>query len=93
MKPVPNAADVAQWMCGELQRQRGVLYQDEAASQIVERFGDDPFTYINEHGNLAIDRGVLAAFRTLTKGSVVWDRSERLWRWREDYDPPGRQVE
>jgi hypothetical protein len=66
------------------------LYQDVAASEIASRFGDE-FTYINENGNLAIQQAVLRQFNKATPESVVWERGQRMWRKREDYDLPGRQ--
>ena len=65
------------------------LRQDQAAYDIKSTFGNE-FTYINEHGNLAIDRRVLREFRTLTKDDVVWDRGERMWRRRASWDEDGR---
>jgi hypothetical protein len=56
------------------------------------RFGSD-CVYENENGNLAIDRKVLSEFRKLTTDDVVWERGERLWRRREDYDPEGQLAE
>ena len=35
-------------------------------------------------------RKVLAAFKKLTGESIIWERGERLWRKREQYDEPGR---
>lgn len=86
-----TAANVAEWMVEELRRVR-FLYQDVVVTQIRERFGDE-FAYINENGNAAIDRAILAEFRKLTGDDVVWERGERLWRFRESYDPPGRMAE
>ena len=83
------ARAVAGWMLAELKR-RDTLYQEDAVDQIAREFGDE-FTYENENGNAAIRRDVLAAFRELTESDVVWDRSERAWRWREKYDEPGRR--
>ena len=85
--------DVAQWMLDELKRQQGWLAQDDAAASIAEKFGES-FLHDNDNGNLAISREVLAAFRTLTSETVVWQRSERAWRWREPDDPKyTRQAE
>ena len=39
-------------------------------------------------GNAAISKDVLAAFRKLTKDTVVWDRSTKPWRKRNAYDQP-----
>lgn len=80
---------VAQWMVEELQRVK-YLYQQEAVFAIETKFGAK-FFYINDAGNPAIDRKVLASFKKLTGNSVVWERGERMWRLREDYDTEGRQ--
>ena len=84
-----TAADVAQHMLDQLKEQRD-LHQETVVFDIRKKFGDG-FVYTNENGNLAIARAVLTAFRKLTNETVIWDRSERLWRFREDYDLPGRQ--
>jgi hypothetical protein len=68
------------------------LYQDVAVHRIEQRFGT-AFVYDNSSGNRAIARGVLAEFKELTPDNVVWDRSERAWRFREQYDAPGRRAE
>jgi hypothetical protein len=73
-------------------RGQDFLYQSELVYQIHEMFGE-PFVYENDHGNLAISRDVLAEFRLLTERTVVWDRSERAWRWREQHDSAGRATE
>jgi len=88
----PTAKDVSAFMLERL-REDGTLYQDVIVCQIQEHFGDD-FVYENDNGNLAIDRGVLKEFRALTKVDVVWSRSERFWRFREDYnDAESRMVD
>lgn len=84
-----SAQDVAAWMASEL-RQNGALHQETAVGEIASRFGDE-FTRINANGNTAIQKNVLDAFNKLTAADVVWIRSERMWRKREDYDTPGRQ--
>jgi hypothetical protein len=68
----------------------GVLYQEETAHLLREKFGEE-YTYINENGNLAIDRTVLKEFRALTEKTVVWERGERLWRTRERFDTPNKR--
>lgn len=70
--------------------EHGELYQQDVVNDIETRFGAT-FVYDNESGNPAIDGRVLRAFRELTGDSVVWMRSERLWRKREPGDEPGRQ--
>jgi uncharacterized protein DUF6953 len=81
--------EIAKWMVDALERD-DCLYQDTAVYDIAGRFGDE-FTYINQNGNLAIDRRVLAAFRHLTEKTVVWERGERVWRKRHEADESGRR--
>ncbi len=68
------------------------LYQYVAAVEIRDRFGD-AFVYTNDNGNDAIGASVLKAFKQLSTNNVVWDRSERCWRFREAGDDPGRQQD
>lgn len=84
-----TAASVAQWMLDELNRVQ-FLYQEQVVYDIQSRFGDS-FVYTNDSGNPAIAKPVLAAFNKLTGDAVVWERGERMWRRRADYDSPGRQ--
>ena len=86
-----TAATVAAWMMAQI-HEHGELHQDEAASDIVERFGVE-FVPENQAGNLSIRRDVLAVFRQLSRDSVVWMRGERLWRKREFGDAGGRQQD
>jgi hypothetical protein len=85
----PNAA--AQWMADQVET-RGFLYQDDAVSHIARHFGKD-LTYENANGNPAIGKPVLAAFKQLTDGKVVWERGVRQWRRKRSDDPAGRQVD
>lgn len=80
-------------MLKELQKQNGVLHQDEAASQIGDLFGERFVYESQDSGNLCIGKEVLAAFRKLTGDSVVWSRGERLWRRRESCDEPTRRQD
>ncbi len=82
---------VADWMLEQLKRE-DTLYQESAVGDIEDEFGDE-FVYENENGNLAISKPVLAEFRKLTGTTVIWSRSERLWRFRERHDEPGRQQD
>ncbi len=83
--------DAAAWMAERLRRER-VLYQDDAAYGLQQKFGDRA-VYVNPNGNLAIQPEVLKAFGDATGKDVVWDQSERAWRYREAQDPTiGRQV-
>lgn len=83
--------DVAEWMVKRLNEDE-LLYQEVVVYEIQDQFGED-FVYENENGNLAISRKVLSEFRKRTEKDVVWERGERLWRRRADYDPEGRQAE
>jgi uncharacterized protein DUF6953 len=82
---------IAAWMVQELERVNS-LEQETAVYQIASKFGEE-FTYINENGNMAIRRDVLAAFRKLSGDAVVWERGERMWRKREPHDEPTRQQD
>jgi hypothetical protein len=83
-----TAAEVAEWMVSEID-QNTLLYQQVAVDEIAGRFGEE-FTYTNANGNLAIGKGVLAEFKQATGDTVIWNRSGRYWRKREDNDEPGR---
>jgi hypothetical protein len=84
-----NVTDVASWMKATIESS-SMLYQEIAVAQIRQLFGDE-FVYINDAGNFAILKAVLKAFKALTADTVVWDRGERVWRMRQQYDPPGRR--
>jgi uncharacterized protein DUF6953 len=74
-------------------RANGELLQVDAVDEIVSKFGE-VCVYENDAGNLAIHRDILSEFRKMTDPDFVWDRGEKLWRRREEYDPVGtRQVE
>jgi hypothetical protein len=83
-EPTPTAKQIAEWMSEQF-KQDCYLYQETVVYEIAEKFGEE-FTYDNQNGNLAIRKDVLSVFRTLTEGSVIWERGERRWRKRE----PGR---
>lgn len=83
---------VARWMLEQLQAKRE-LYQEDVVYEIERKFGAQ-FVYENENGNPAIDRRVLREFRKLTEDTVVWERGERFWRFRQTGDEAGhRQVD
>ena len=86
MKP-ESPKTVALWMLDEFEKNNH-LYQEKAVYEIRDKFSND-FTYNNENGNLAINKGVLKEFRELTGDNVIWERSERMWRERQQYDEPG----
>ena len=89
MESKVTAHEVAIWMFEEVKR-KGELHQADVVGEIESKFGKQ-FTYANENGNPAIDKKVLAAFRKLSKDSVVWEREDRYWRLRKTDDTPGRQ--
>jgi hypothetical protein len=84
----PDPRVAAEWMAAQI-NEHGELYQYDAAEHIAEHFGGD-LTYENDNGNLAISRKVLAAFRSLTEGTVVWEQGAKLWRRKDSHDPEGR---
>jgi hypothetical protein len=57
--------------------EHGELDQVEAAEHIYANFSES-LTYETDNGNLAISESVRSRFKTLTKGTVVWEG--RLWR-------------
>ena len=87
----PNPEQIAEWMLEELDRSE-YLYQEDVVIEIDNRFGEG-FTYLNENGNLAIDKRVLNAFKKFTGDTVVWEKGERMWRKRESHDADGRAQE
>lgn len=84
-----TVSKIASWMISQL-KTNTVLYQQEAAHGITEKFGEH-FTHFNGNGNLAINPDVLAEFRSLTGNEVVWERGQRCWRMRAEHDEPGRR--
>ena len=83
--------EVASWMLRMLETsEHGELDQQTAAYGIKDRFGEE-FVYVNENGNLAIDRRVLRSFRKLTEDTVVFERYYQVWRKRTATDDPHRR--
>jgi hypothetical protein len=83
-----TAIDVARWMQSELVAHE-MLYQNEAAYEIANKFGDE-FVYENDKGGLSISKAVRKEFRKLNEETVVWDAREKYWRLRTPQDAPGR---
>jgi hypothetical protein len=85
MKP----KEAAVWMVEQL---RDLTYLDQ--EHVVYHLSEyaPELTYYNNEGGLAIDKRVLDEFRKLTP-TVVWSRSERHWREREEYDEPGKRMQ
>jgi hypothetical protein len=83
--------EIAEWMAEKL-KDRPNLYQDQIVVEIKRTFGDE-FVHLNDSGNLAIDKKVLAAFRIVTGDSVVWESGEKMWRKRNQFDEKGKRKQ
>jgi hypothetical protein len=83
--------EIADWMLQEVLRE-GTVYQESIASDVANKFGEE-FVPMNENGNPSVRRDILNAFRKISEDSVVWMRSERAWRKREEGDDAGRRQE
>ncbi|MFF9003691.1 DUF6953 family protein [Streptomyces achromogenes] len=84
-----DAQAAARWMLTQV-TENGELWQMDAADRIASDF-DEGLTYTNDNGNLAISKEVLAAFRKMSEGTVVWERGLRYWRRRTEQDPAGKR--
>ena len=82
---------MAEWMLSRLE-EAGCLYQEEAVFHLV-RIGADELLRINDGGNQVLGKPVLAEFRKLTEGTVMWARGEKCWRPRENGEGPGRSAD
>jgi hypothetical protein len=83
-----SAEDVAQWMVQQIEESTSKrLEQAYAVVGIRNRFGEK----FLRNGGASIDGDVLACFRKLTPGTVVWD-SRGFWRKRTSNDPRRRQA-
>jgi hypothetical protein len=91
MTDAVSAKQVAEYMLARLQKTKN-LYQETVVYEIKKQFGKE-FTYINDNGNLAIAKAVLAEFKKLSGDDVIWERGSRMWRLRKSYDKPGRQQD
>ena len=68
------------------------LCQETTACEIREHFGRS-FIYIDEDGNLAIKKDVLAIFEKQAGNTIVWDQGKRLWRKRERHSKTEQQQD
>ena len=92
LSKMPVSIDVAKWMLNKIIEDQ-TMYQEHVVSKIRVEFGEK-FIYTNDNGNPAISKAVLKEFRKLTENLVVWEKGERRWRLRGEYDAPGkRQVD
>lgn len=74
-----TAQEVAEWMVQEI-RFTGNLYQAAAIDYVKANFGEQ-FVYVNENGNVSLDKEVKKAFRKLHRGRIAWDRDSFQWAW------------
>ena len=81
--------EIAKWMLCKIEEEY-YIYQEDIVYQIEEEFGED-YVYENENCNLSISKDVLKEFRKISEDTVVWERGEKMWRKREDYDPQGKR--
>lgn len=83
-----SSKQVAQWMVEKLEKE-DYLYQEDIVNEIIDLFGE-PYYYTNDNGNFAISKEVLKEFRLLTP-NVVWEKGDKCWRKREEYDDPNKR--
>jgi hypothetical protein len=79
MEQEQKIEEIAQWMLEEL-KSAGKLYQDQAVAHIREKYGDS-FIYINENGNVSIEKEVKKRFKKLHGGRAAWERDAFFWAW------------
>ena len=84
-----TAQDVAEFMLNKVITEHE-LYQADVVDDIEQNFGQQ-FVYENDNGNMSIDKKVLATFKKISEETVVWEKSSKSWRLREQDDDPGRQ--
>jgi Family of unknown function (DUF6953) len=73
-----TSKEVAQWMLDQM-GDSDWLHQEAIAERIQMSCGEE-FIYRNKNGKRGIRKAVLAEFRKLTQGQLVWVLSERAWR-------------
>lgn len=71
--------EIAEWMINEI-RFRGMLKQEEAIAHIRTHYGE-AFIFVNENGNVSLEKEVRKAFRKQHGGRVAWDRDGFFWAW------------
>lgn len=80
--------EAASWMLEQFEAKR-FLYQDEAASQLLQ-LHKESLAYYDVNGNACVGKKVLTAFNKLTP-NIVYERTGKFWRDRLSTDQPGRQ--
>jgi hypothetical protein len=88
--PHHTARDAAEWMTSWIKRYKS-LEQSTAAQHIAANFGLGFVT--DSPSGLRINAPVLREFRRLTKDDVVCVRPRKVWRTRNEGDPPGREAQ
>jgi hypothetical protein len=73
-----TSKEVAQWMLDQLGDAHWLHH--EAIAQRIQMSCGEKFIYKNKNGKCGIRKAVLAEFRKLTQGQLVWVLSERAWR-------------
>lgn len=79
----PKVLEVAEWLLGQVQAgiaQGRRVRQENVVRGLRAKFGNE-WTYRNPNGNLAIDKRVLRAWRSLQGWGVTftWDKSDQAW--------------
>jgi hypothetical protein len=70
---------IAEWMINEI-KFRGMLRQEEAIEHVKQHFGDQ-YVFVNEKGNVSLEKEVKKAFRKQHGGRIAWDRDGFFWAW------------
>ncbi|PLT43869.1 hypothetical protein B8V81_2300 [Paenibacillus pasadenensis] len=78
-KSLSKEAEIAQWMV-ETIRDRGMLRQEEAIEHVRGVYGE-AYVFVNEAGNVSLEKEVKKAFRKLHRGRIAWDRDGFFWAW------------
>lgn len=82
--------EIAQWMIDQF-KERRTITQESMVRLIIRTFGRE-WSYKNKNGNLAIHKDVLAEFRKLNDGSIVWDRAYRHWQVKKPKNDPAKDA-
>lgn len=70
---------IAQWMVDEI-RDKGSLRQEDAIAYVRSQYGE-AYVFVNEQGNVSLEKEVKKAFRKLHRGRIAWDRDGFFWAW------------
>lgn len=79
METTTTERQIAEWMVNEI-KNRGMLRQEEAIAHVKEHFGEQ-YIFVNENGNVSLEKEVKKAFRKLHRGRIAWDRDGFFWAW------------